>query len=181
MSNICTFQELTTHEQLNCGWRKGGISALGVLKADHGITDFSNATQTNDAITAGNLRIIKSIKGAFPAASPVEGENPVACGSETILDGFDFTTTWRDFNVTPDNNEFYRLLNNSEFSGLILYHCEDHELTVIERGVSFVALPAQSPESNKEKRFYEVTAKWSASANDDFPTLIEDAPDGIYN
>ncbi len=179
MSVVCTFEDLDPHEKILCGYKKGGISGYGVLKQDHGITDFSDETQVQAAIDAGTLVIISGVKGMVPDATPIEGENVVACGAETILDGFDLTTTWKDFNISNSNNEFYRQLNSSAFSGLILYYCQQEEVEVIEHSVTFVALPAGSPESNKEKRFYNVTAKWSQSVNDSFATIY-DAPEGIF-
>lgn len=180
MSVVCSFEQLTAHEKYECGAKKGGISAVAILKADHGITDFSNATQINAAIADGTFVIIDAIKATVPDASPIEGENPVACGAETILDGLDLTVTWKDARITNGNNEFYRLLNSSAFTGIVLYYCQNDEVEVIEKKVTFVALPANSPESNKEKRFYNVTVKWSQSVSDSFATIY-DAPEGIFD
>lgn len=180
MSYTCSFEQLDPHEQISCGYKKGGISAMAVLKSGHGITDFSNATQVHAAITAGKLVIIGGIKGIVPDASPIEGENPVACGAETILDGFNLTTTWKDFNISNTNNEFYRQLNNSAFEGLVLYYCQQDEVEVISKSVTFVALPPTSPESNKEKRFYNITAKYTKAVGDAF-NHIYDAPVGIFS
>lgn len=179
MSTICTIEDLDPHEVLGCGYRKGGISAVGILKSGHGITDFESASQTQAAIDAGDLVIFKGVKGIFPAASPIEGENPTACGSDTILDGFDYTFTWKDFNVSNSNDLVYAQLNRSAFTGFVIYYCQEEELRVVEKSVTFVALSPESPESNKEKQLYNITAKWSASVNDDFPTLY-DAPAGKY-
>ncbi len=179
MSTTCTVEDLDDHELINCGFRKGGILAVGVLKANHGITDWESATQAQDAIDAGTLKVIKGIKGIYPPASPIEGDNPRACGADTILDGFDNTFTWKDYNVSGLNDLFYAQLNRSAFTALALFYCQEQEIRVVEKSVTFVALPAESPESNKEKQLYNITAKWSTSVNDEFPTLY-DAPVGIY-
>lgn len=179
MSTICTVEELDDHELISCGFRKGGLGAVGVLKADHGITDFESAVQAQAAIDAGTLKIIKGIKGIFPAPTPIEGENPRACGAETILDGFDNTFTWKDFNVSALNDILYAQLNRSAFTGFIFWYCQENEIRVVEKAVNFVALTPESPESNKEKQLYNVTAKWSTSVNDEFPALYN-APAGIY-
>lgn len=178
MSQECTFEDLDDHEKNDCYYPKGGISQLGILKADHGITDFANATQVQDAITAGTLKLVKNIKANLPEPSAVEGENPLACGSETVVDGYDYTVEVKDFNVNNINDEFYRKANLSQFAGLILYMCEEDQVRVIEQGVTFNARLV-IPESNKEKQSYLVTAKWSQSVADEFPVLYE-APDGIF-
>jgi len=53
----------------------------------------------------------------------------------------------------------------------------NEKLNVVELAVSFVA-KLNSPESNKEKQFYSITAKWS-SAPDVFPVLYT-APAGVF-
>lgn len=178
MSQVCSFEDLDDHEKNDCYYPKGGIGALGILKTGHGITDYSNQTQLQDAIDAGNLKIIKNIKAELPEPSPVEGENPLACGAETIVDGFDYVVEATDFNVNNINDEFYRKLNLSQFAGLILYMCEEEQLRVVETGVNFNARLV-IPRSNKEKQNYLVTAKWSQSVAEEFPVLHE-APEGIF-
>jgi hypothetical protein len=178
MSQDCSVEDLDDHEKNDCFYPKGGIGAAGILKENHGITDFANGTQLQAAIDAGTLKIIKGIKADLPEPSPVEGENPLACGSETIVDGFDYTVEWTDFNVNPTNDEFYRKLNISQFSGLILWLCQEDQLRVIEKGVSFNARLV-IPRSNKEKQSYLSTAKWSQAVADTFPVLYE-APAGIF-
>lgn len=178
MSTYCTAEDLSDHEKNDCYYPKGGISGVGILKTGHGITDFSNATQVQAAITAGTLKVIKAVKAELPEPSPIEGENPVACGSETIVDGFDYTFEVTDFNVNENNDEFYRLLNISQFSGIMFFMCEEEQVRVVENNVSFNARLV-IPRSNKEKQNYLVTAKWSQSVQESFPVLY-DAPAGIF-
>ena len=190
---ICTYEELGTHEANGCVYPKGGISAYAVLKADAltTITDFTDETMWVTAILAGDAVVVTDIKAELPAASPAEGENPVACGSETILDGLEWTFSVKDFNVSTidkslvppapnnTNDEFYNILNRSQFSALVLYYCEQDEIRVIIDRVSFAAFLI-SPLSNKEKQYYQVTAKWYQSVNASMPVLY-DAPLGIFS
>lgn len=176
--STCSFEDLDDHEKNDCYYPKGGVGALGVLKSDHEITDFSNQAQLLAAIAAGTLKIIKNIKADLPEPAAVEGENPLACGSETITDGYDYTVEWTDFNINATNDEFYRKLNVSQFSGLILYFCEEHTIRVIEQTVSFNSRPVY-PRSNKEKQHYLGTAKWSQSVAAEFPVLYE-APPAVF-
>lgn len=155
----CT--SIGSHELVDCGlYLKGGISAMGLLECNHTITDFSLGSQLQTAINAGKLIVIKPIKGEIPEPSPVEGENPSGCGAETILDGFDRTFVWDDFNVTPTNVDFYNALNKRQYY-LIIFHCEDDQITVVQTKASFVA-KGMNPKSNKEKRKWNVVAKWTA-------------------
>lgn len=155
----CT--SIGSHELVDCGlYLKGGISAMGLLECNHSISNFGTGSQLQTAINQGKLIVIKPIKGEIPEPSPVEGENPSGCGSETILDGFDRTFVWDDFNVTAANIDFYNALNRRVYY-LLIYHCQDAQLTVVQTKASFVA-KLMTPKSNKEKRKYSVTAKWTA-------------------
>lgn len=177
---VCSYNcvDLPGHEQVECGdFPKGGIASLGILECDHTITDFSNATQVQAAIDAGDLKLIEPVRAILPESTEVEGVNPNACGSETILDGFDFTLTWQDFNVTSNNDSVYEALNLRQ-NYLIWFECETDMIRVVDFSpVSFVS-KLTTPESNKEKQFYAVTAKWSSAPNE-FPQLF-DAPPGIF-
>lgn len=180
MATACDYNctELPEHEKVQCGaHRKGGISAIGVLECNHTITDFTSASQAYANILAGKLTIIAGIKGEFAAASPIEGENPEACGATTILDGFDYVFNFKDFHVTSSNDSFYEALNKRS-SYVVFFYCQDDEIRVVERKVVWSILPPISPESNKEKQMYTGTIKWSSDV-DEFPTLYT-APDAIY-
>lgn len=180
MSALTDCAELPDHVTAGCNeFRKGGISAFAIMKQGHGITDFTSAAQWNAAIAAGDVNIIKNVKGIVPEATPVEGENPVPCGAETILDLLDQSATWKDFNVNSFNDSFYQSLNLASGRSIAFYYCEEEEIRVVDTGnVTFKALPATSPESNREKQFYPVSASWT-NKPDEFPVLYN-APAGIF-
>lgn len=172
----CT--ELPEHEKVVCGaYKKGGISAIGVLECDHTITDFTSASQAHANILAGKLTVIKGIKAEFPPASPIEGENPNACGASVIFDGIDYVLNFKDFNISTSNDSFYEALNKRS-SYLVLYYCQEEEIRVVEKKVTWTVLPPTSPESNKEKQLYTGKVMWSSNV-DEFPVLYS-APDAIY-
>lgn len=175
---ICVPEDLTDHEVQLCTYRKGGISAIGILLPGYTTVDFSDAVEVQADITADLIKIVKTIKADLPAPTAVEGENVVACGSDTIVDGYDYVLNIKDFNVTGLNDTFYKILNNTKTAGIILYFCEEDEIRVVTTGVTFNAALVL-PASNKEKQYYQITAKWSASVGDEFPTLL-DAPAGIF-
>ena len=130
---ICTFEELGLHEVNNCIYPKGGISAIAVLKTGHGITDWTDDVEWDAAITAGTVRIIANTKSDLPAASAIEGENPLACGSETIVDSFDYTINLKDFNVsTIDKSLPVPVANNANDA----FWNDANRLTVEEKKVN---------------------------------------------
>jgi hypothetical protein len=177
--NDCTFEELGAYEENLCYYPKGGASIAGILKAGHGITDFSDEVQVQAAIDAGNLVLMTNIKGALPEPAAVEGENPVACGSENIVDGFDYTYEIINMNVNETNDLFIAQLNQSAFSGLLWFLCEQEKLRVVQQKVTFNARLVEDV-SNKIKDRYLITAKWYQSVQDPIPVLY-DVPAGIFS
>jgi hypothetical protein len=160
---------LPDHELVDCGnYKRGGISAIGILEEDAFGTggtfvtpaDYGNGAKYAAAIAAGDLKIIKNIRGTVPDASPVDVDNPVGCGPQSLLAGFDFTATWMDANTTDGSIDFYRALNK-RVTGLILYLCGSGEVMVILQPVNYVCLPVNVPASNKELQMFNCTARAS--------------------
>ena len=160
---------LPNHELVLCGaYNRGGISAIGILEEDAfgtGATfataaDYSNGAKYATAIAANDLKIIKNIRGTVPDASPVDVDNPVGCGPQSLLAGFDFTATWMDANTTDGAIDFYNALNK-RVTGLILYLCGSNEVMVITLPVNYVCLPVNVPASNKELQMFNCTARAS--------------------
>lgn len=160
---------LPDHELVICGdYKRGGISAIGILEEDGiGVSggfntsaDYSNASVYLTQIANGNLKIIKNIRGTVPDASPVDVDNPVGCGPQSLLAGFDFTATWMDSNTTDGTIEFYRALNK-RVTALIIYLCGSNEVMVILQPVNYVCLPVNVPASNKELQMFNCTARAS--------------------
>jgi hypothetical protein len=160
---------LPNHELVLCGaYNRGGISAIGILEEDAfgtGATfataaDWSNGAKYATALAANDLKIIKNIRGTVPDASPVDVDNPVGCGPQSLLAGFDFTATWMDANTTDGAIDFYNALNK-RVTGLILYLCGSNEVMVITNPVNYVCLPVNVPASNKELQMFNCTARAS--------------------
>jgi hypothetical protein len=160
---------LPDHELVLCGdYKRGGISAIGILEEDafgSGGTfatdaDFGVAAKYTAALAAGDLKIIKNVRGTVPDASPVDVDNPVGCGPQSLLAGFDFTATWMDANTTDGTIAFYSALNK-RVTGLILYLCGSNEVMFITQPVNYVCLPVNVPASNKELQMFNCTARAS--------------------
>lgn len=162
--NYC-FTQLTDHERVQCGaYKRGGIDSIAIIDSDANISNYASAAAWQTAIDAENVKIIKGIKAEFPEGSKIEGENPIACGAETVLDGHDFTIVLKDFNVSAVNDEFWATANGQSY--YVAYRlCNEDEIVVIELPVTVKATQAIVPMSNKEKQYYAVTLEFSADAN----------------
>lgn len=165
--------ELEDHELVLCGaYPKGGIDVVGYLECDHEITDFSDETSISNAIADGKLKLIKGVKATYNPAEPIQGEGALGCGPEQQLDGFNHTLTIKDFNVKAENDTFYQSLNKRT-SFVLWRECQNGKIRVVQKKVYWTAIPANSPESNKEKQMYTITAAWSSGV-DEFPVLYDD-------
>jgi len=173
------FADLGEHEQNLCGvLLSGGNNAIGILEKSHGIINFSDKDEWAAAILANKAKIVLGIKGNFPAGAPKTQPNPQGCGAEQILTGFDYTFPFIDANVNDTNDEFYSKLNSRTLN-LVWFECENNQIRVVNKNVTFAAVPATLPESNTEYQVYSVTASWTAS-REWYPARYT-APDEIFD
>ncbi|HWB62798.1 MAG TPA: hypothetical protein VG603_04745 [Chitinophagales bacterium] len=159
-------------------YRKGGVSAIAIIDAGTSIPDPTSDTDWTTAITAGHVKVIKNIKATFPKASVVEGENVVACGAEKMLDGFNGSITWKDFNVNATNDDFYAQLN-LKTAYIAIFYCNENEIRIFDQLCNFAVPWATAPEGTKDKQVYDATAMWFAPVGW-FPSLYT-APAGIFS
>lgn len=177
MPSVCDYNctDLPEHEQIECGDNlSGGIAAVGILECDHTITDFTSTSEWNTNIASGKATIVRRIRGEKTEPSPVEVENPNACGSDTVLDTFDRQYEFTDDNVSAGNVAFYDALNGRT-TNLVVYHCKDEDIEVVDQPVTWVVRDV-TPRTKKERRMYMITAKWTSKP---MPALY-DAPAGIF-
>lgn len=172
------FQNLPDFEQIQCSnWLRGGIDGLIVFETNAVINDYTVLANWTALISAGTATKIVNIKGDFPDGSPVEGENPIGCGAETVLDGVDYVLNIMDYNVTAANDANYASINGGTY--YIAFHlCNEDQLLVVEVPVSVVAMAANVPASNKEKQRYMTSYKWSAD-KDWYPIRVS-SPSGLF-
>jgi hypothetical protein len=177
MSFVTCGADLPDHIEQDCNdFPKGGSPSLAILKPNHGITDFTSATQWQAAIDAGTVRVVNRVKAFMPEPSEVKSSNPVACGADEILDGFDWTFEWNDANVNVANDDFYSKLNINT-AAFAFYNCDTNKIRLVNENVTYSARP-MFPASNKEYQQYHVIASWSTGA-DEFPVQYT-APTGIF-
>jgi hypothetical protein len=161
--------ELPPHEIVDCGaYKLGGISAAAIVFCDAELpataADWSTDTWYEDTVTADQLFRIAGIKGTVASPAAVEVPNPIACGPENILVGFNWTCTWQDANATGysstgpsnGNTQFYCDLN-TQTTYLILYLCGSDEVMVITNPTNYRAA-LMVPDNDRALQMFEVTA-----------------------
>lgn len=179
MSEVLNYNctALGDHEKVSCNnWKQGGSNALAIIESDFTVTDWESKADWDTDILAGKITLIENVKVQFPEPSPVEGENPIGGGSENILDTFDYEITYKDFNVTTANNDFYDALNERRFL-VAMYHNEDQEVTVNTLYEANAIARAVTPELVGDKRHYLVTIRFRGK--NIIP--LYDMPSGVFN
>lgn len=163
--------DLPPHEIVDCGaYKLGGISAAAIVFCDAELPatpgDWSTDTWYDDTVAADKLFRIAGIKGTVASPAAVEVPNPIACGPENILVGFNWTCTWQDANATGyksvgsgssnGNTKFYCDLN-TQTTYLILYLCGSDEVMVITNPTNYRAA-LMVPDNDRALQMFEVTA-----------------------
>lgn len=160
---------LPPHETVVCGdYKLGGISAAAIVLCDADLpatpADWSTDDWYDDTVAADKLFRIAGIKGTVTSPAAVEVPNPIACGPENILVGFNWTCTWQDANATgysstgpsDGNTQFYCDLN-TQTTYLILYLCGSDEVMVITNPTNYRAA-LMVPDNDRALQMFEVTA-----------------------
>lgn len=177
--------ELGTYLKIDCfNYPKSGISAIAFALPGHGITDFSDETQWNAAITTNHLRVVggceSGVKVEVPASSEVTTDNPSGCSGIPLVDGFDNQLNWEDANVNSTNETFYSNLVTASGATVILYMCEEDNIRVIaDELVIYVSSMPVVDFSNKVRQKYMGTVRWF-TASGDVASTISNTPDGIF-
>lgn len=172
------FSNLPDFQQIQCAnWLHGGIDGLIIFETDGSITDYTILAQWTAMISGGTATQIVNIKGDFPDGSPVDGENPIGCGTDTVLDGFDFALNIMDYNVNAANDANYAGINGGTYY-IAVHLCGEDQLWIVEANVTVTAIPANIPTSIKEKQRYSTSYKWSVG-KDWYPIRIT-SPVGLF-
>lgn len=178
--SVVTCNDLPIYVVNDCPeYKLTGLSHIGLLKFDHAIIDFDNATQWNTAITAGNAIILggsTTFKGVY-TPSEVNVASAGACGPENVMRNIQHELAITDSEISDINDTFYEALNG--FSGYVaLRYCNEAEIRVFDSSPSlFAMLPPANPDS-KEIQRYSGMARWE-SDKADFGTLWTE-PTGIF-
>lgn len=169
--------ELPDHARVSCqDYETGGIDAFAVVECDQAsITDWTDAAEWNTAIAAGEVKVIKGIRGQVPESEAREITNPVGGSSDNFTVNYNRTFTWVDNNVSGGNNSFYNELNRRRT--FLVYHlAESDTIRVLEEVPADFQVREMVPESTGELTGYMGTAKWTYF---DMPAIYA-APTGIF-
>jgi hypothetical protein len=185
MANCINYEcddALGTHLQNDCGEELlGGSSGILLLECDHQLTDPSSASEINAEIAAGRATLITSIKVGMDAASAIEVDSNVSCGSQVLVN-YDRTFSLVDGNVNNNNIDMYnQMFKGHKLGGVVLYLCGTAEADAGEK-VLWIDTAVNAvgslivPNQNTEFQRFEGTFRWRSKNN---PAMYT-APVGIF-
>lgn len=177
--------DLPTYQVLDCfTYPKSGISGYIVALPGHGITDWSNETQINAAITNNKARVVggcdRGVRGEVSAGTPDYIDNPSGCSVAQVLVGYTHTGTLEDVNVGATNDQFYATLQTAKDITIALYLCKEDKLRIITSDVT-IASPSmpQIDFSPKVLQKYVANFQWYVSAGV-LASQVTNVPDNIF-
>lgn len=172
------FSNLPLFQKIECAqWLKGGIDGIILFEADASIASYTVLANWTTLISNGDAAKIENIKGELPTPSPVEEDNAIGCGNDTVVTGFDFDLHIMDSNVNAGNDAKYASINGQTYY-MAIHLCNDNQLLIIESPVTVIAPQANVPLSKKERQMYDTHYKWSADK--DFYYIRITSPSGLF-
>lgn len=160
MSFLVDCAVLPSHIENQCtDYKRGGFPSIAVVDSDATVVgDWANSTKWLADIASGKVKVANQLKASLPEPSPQKVDNPVACGAQQILDGFDWKVEWTDGQVSTYNDSFYQTLNKKA-AYLVLWNYDEDEIIVIDKKVTFTSMK-MAPASNREFQSYKVEGEF---------------------
>lgn len=156
-----------------------GFSQIMLLECGHGITDFTNPTQYNAALSAGKAKIMPAVKAGLDLPSALSVEANVS-GETPNNVNYDRTATVIDGNVSLNNDNFYDVVHGGhKFGGFVLFSNSDEDNPRIEVVNAVVKASGGKVAGNTggDTTRYETTLAWrSKKGPKTYP-----APAGIFD
>ena len=178
MSFLDDCAALPDHIEEACNnYKKGGFPSFAIVDKDSTVVgNWTNSSTWLSQIAAGKIKVANRVKINIPDPSPQKSDNPVACGAQQILDGFDWKFEGVDANVSTLNHSFYTTLNKKD-AYFVMWNKDEGLIIVIDKPVTFITRPLY-PGCNREKQMYTLEGEWS-SGKDWFPTAYTQ-PTGVF-
>lgn len=179
----CNEVELVhTSEDLDCkGVHPAGSDDLIVFWCLDNVSDFTNSTQINNAIAAGEAIRVSAVKFGHPIPTPTLGPKATSCGTPRVLHNT-YTVTITDFSYNDDNGEFYGSVGGGRKVAAIL--ARDCGTNPLYGDTSRVFLPSSgtiafsggldSQDDDDNAAFFQVTGTYKGSL------AIIDTPAGVF-
>jgi len=176
-------EETLTHTPTNqCyGAHPAGSSDIIIFYCLDNVTDFTNPTQINLALAAGEALRIESIRFGSDLPTPTNGPKLTSCGTPGVL--FKTSTmTLTDYNYGVENSPLYEALGNGRQIAAVMAHdCETNPnysdtTRVYEPSSGYISFSGglSSADDDEEAAFFQVTGSYKGG------TRIIPTPAGVF-
>ena len=128
-----------TQDEYLSGWDAFGLVECGIT-----ITDPSDETELNALVAAGQLIIVRGVKGGLDEPSAQTIDSTTSCGITKTIN-YDRTFTFLDYKTSQAVVEWYNENKVKQFGGALLFGC-DGFTTYINKALKMTA--ALSGENN---------------------------------
>jgi hypothetical protein len=164
MANCISYcdEGLIPHELVNCDdFALGGGTQMILFDCGAEPADPTDGEDIQSKLDAGTAqRIQGNIKFTMPEASPITVDPVSGCSTEKTIN-YDRTLEMTDYNVTPNNVDFYNLLLSKRFGAILFLECDAQRTTFISPAGG---IETQSnrlfPELNNELQSFSVVFSW---------------------
>lgn len=154
----------------------GGVPEVLIFLCGHTVTDPSNATQINNNIATGLVKLMSGIKMGIPKASAVKIPSPIG-GQPDVLLTYDRTATLIDANVNTTNITFYnQLLAGRTIAGIAVHESDPDQITYYDAIMSFTGSRV-IPDNNGDYQRFEVDIAWRGKLDG----IIYSSPVGVFS
>lgn len=184
MANCATYNcnSLTTFESTldNCAtYRKGGSSSIILLACGHDITDPTDLSAIEAAISGGTAWRMENVKVSITPQSPETVASVTSCGTERVVNNVYQATIFAS-QVSADNSVFVDALTAGYVLGGIIFGvCSTDGLTdLLLFADAEIAIQGGLvlPDTNADIIRYELTATWKATSLE-----VADDTEGVFS
>jgi len=167
MSSIQSCGEFLDYDESNvCTEYTGGNDAMILVKQGVTINDTTNQTDVQNAIDAGNAKLISGIKVSIEAPEPVRVDNSRACSPQAVLT-YNRTAQIIDGKANATNIDFWNAVDASQGAvwGMAIVHSCAHAEQLIISGNILVLGGLINPLSDEESQQIERSLEWKSKSD----------------
>ena len=155
-----------------CATEKGRITAVAYIRSDFEFTDPTDANEWQTGIDAGQIKIVKKVRGAKPVATPTEIDGFGLSRTKTV--GFDRTADYAHENV-EGNEDFYDVLNFDN-SHRFAFVTADDKVWIGDSALANINADSVIEEGLDSIVYWQVSVQWSSNVIH----KAYDIPTGIF-
>ena len=154
--------DLLDHEIVQCDqFFAGGGTQMILFNCGAEPSDPTNGEEINALLASGQAKkIAGNIKFTLPDPSEITQEPIDGCSTDRLVN-YDRTLEMIDYNVLPENVDFYNDLLGRRFGAILFLECDAQRTTFISPPNGLETRANRNfPQQNSELQFFSVNFLW---------------------